>query len=205
MLRALIADDDHIGTAILSRALQNWQFEVNVAYDGESAWSLVLSHEPQLAIIDWEMPALDGPGLCRRIREDPARAHMHLIMLSSRTSREDVVAGLNAGADDYLVKPFDPAELRARLNVGVRVLNLQAKLAERVVELEAAVAAVKHLRGLIPICSYCKQIRSESNEWKQLEAYISEHSDAQFSHSICPTCMARVWPDVVTPGDTSAT
>jgi CheY-like chemotaxis protein len=188
-MRALIADDDRIGTAILSRALANWNFEVAVAHDGEAAWDLVRGQAPQLAIIDWMMPTLDGLELCRRIRLDPVRAHMYLILLTSRDSRADVVAGLNAGADDYLVKPFDPDELRARLQVGVRVLRLQERLADRVAELETAVSTVKRLQGLIPICSYCKRIRSEGNDWEQLESYISEHSDAQFSHGICPPCL----------------
>jgi DNA-binding response OmpR family regulator len=109
-MRALIVDDDRIAATLLSRALADWQFEVSVAHDGESGWDMAVALAPQLAIIDWMMPTLDGPDLCRRIRHDPGRAHMHLILLSSRGSREDIVAGLNAGADDYLVKPFDPAE-----------------------------------------------------------------------------------------------
>jgi sigma-B regulation protein RsbU (phosphoserine phosphatase) len=189
VMRALIADDDRIATAILSRALANWKFDVAVAHDGESAWNLVREQKPQLAIIDWMMPTLDGLELCRRIRLDPGRAHMYLILLTSRDSRTDIVAGLNAGADDYLVKPFDPDELRARIQVGVRVLTLQERLADRVNELETAVSTVKRLQGLIPICSYCKRIRSDGNDWEQLESYISEHSDAQFSHGICPPCL----------------
>ena len=189
-MRALIADDDRIATTKLSRALANWHFDVSLAHDGESAWGVIQTQAPQLAIVDWMMPALDGPDLCRRIRQDPMTARMYLILLTSRDSREDVVAGLDAGADDYLVKPFDLEELRARLHVGVRVLTLQERLADRVAELEAAVSTVKRLQGLIPICSYCKRIRSDSNDWEQLESYISEHSDAQFSHGICPPCLA---------------
>jgi sigma-B regulation protein RsbU (phosphoserine phosphatase) len=191
MMRALVADDDAIGTTILSRALAKWQFEVSTAGDGEAAWDLIRSTAPQLAILDWMMPALDGPALCRRIRETPATAHMYVILLTSRDSRADLVAGLESGADDYLVKPFDPGELRARLQVGVRVLALQERLAERVAELESAISTVKRLQGLLPICSYCKRIRSDSDDWEQLESYISEHSDALFSHGICPPCLAK--------------
>lgn len=198
-MRALIADDDRIATTILSRALAEWQFDVSLAHDGESAWGVIQTQAPQLAIVDWMMPALDGPGLCRRIRQDATTAHMYLILLTSRDSRADVVAGLDSGADDYLVKPFDREELRARLHVGVRVLTLQERLADRVAELEAAVSTVKRLHGLIPICSYCKRIRSDSNDWEQLESYISEHSDAQFSHGICPPCQAIAWKDLQTP------
>jgi sigma-B regulation protein RsbU (phosphoserine phosphatase) len=188
-MRALIADDDRIATAILSRALANWSFDVTVAHDGESAWDLIRGQAPQLAIIDWMMPTLDGLDLCRRIRLDPARAHMYLILLTSRDSRADVIAGLNAGADDYLVKPFDPGELHARIQVGVRMLKLQERLNDRVAELETAASNMKRLQGLIPICSYCKRIRSEANDWEQLESYISVHSEAQFSHGICPPCL----------------
>ena len=117
-MRALIADDDRIAARIMSHALEKSQFDVSLAHDGESAWTLIQEKAPQLAIVDWMMPALDGPGLCRRIREDSKTAHMHLILLTSRDSREDVVAGLDSGADDYLIKPFDPEEMRARLQVG---------------------------------------------------------------------------------------
>jgi phosphoserine phosphatase RsbU/P len=198
-MKALIADDDRIVTAKLSRALANWHFDVSLAHDGESAWGVIQTQAPRLAIVDWMMPALDGLGLCRRIRQDPTTAHMYLILLTSRDSRADVVAGLDSGADDYLVKPFDPEELRARLHVGVRVLALQERLADRVVELEAAVSTIKRLQGLIPICSYCKRIRSDSNDWEQLESYISEHTDAHFSHGICPPCLAAVCADLQKP------
>lgn len=195
-MRALVADDDRIATKILSRSLAQWQFDVSVAHDGESAWTLAQTHAPQLAIVDWMMPTLNGLDLCRRIRSDAARAHMHIILLSSRGSRQDVVDGLNAGADDYLVKPFDPAELLARLHVGVRVLTLQSGLALRVAELEASVSTVKRLHGLLPICSYCKRVRTDGNDWEQLESYISEHTDAQFSHGVCPPCLAAADADL---------
>ena len=118
----------------------------------------------------------------------PARGHRP----DAREARGDLVTGLNAGADDYVTKPFDPEELRARVQVGVRILTLQKNLAERVEELQAALSNVKQLRGLLPICSYCKRIRGDDQYWQQLEGYIAEHSDAQFSHGICPTCYATI-------------
>jgi len=198
-MRALVADDDRITTAILSRALARSDFDVSLAHDGESAWTVIQEKAPQLAIVDWMMPALNGPDLCRRIRENPTTAHMYVILLTSRDSPEDLVAGLDSGADDYLIKPPDPEEMRARLQVGVRVVTLQERLADRVAALEAAVSTVKRLQGLIPICSYCKRIRSDRNDWEQLETYISEHSDAQFSHGICPPCLAKAWGDAGPP------
>jgi CheY-like chemotaxis protein len=110
-----------------------------------------------MAIVDWMMPGTDGLELCRRIRADAAHAAMHVILLTSRAADADVVAGLDAGADDYLVKPFNPEELRARVQAGVRVLSLQNRLGARVRELQDALANVKELTGLLPICSYCKR------------------------------------------------
>ena len=143
---------------------------------------------PTFAVLDWMMPLMDGPEVLRRVRRERPLANLYLILLTALESRRDVVAGLDAGADDYIIKPFDPEELRARVNVGVRVLTLQERLTDRVAELQAALSNVKQLRGLLPICSYCKRIRGDDQYWLQVEAYIADHSDAQFSHGICPTC-----------------
>jgi response regulator RpfG family c-di-GMP phosphodiesterase len=117
---------------------------------------------------------------------------MYVILLTSRDSSADIIVGLEAGADEYLVKPFDPNELRARVQTGVRILNLQQRLVQKIGALEEALANVKQLRGLLPMCSYCKRIRDDGDYWQQLETYIGDHSDAEFSHGICPTCFERV-------------
>jgi len=120
-VRILIADDDRMSTMMLSRALERWGFEVVVADDGTAAWEhIVGSHPPELAIVDWMMPGLDGIDLCRRIRATPPRSPMYVILLTARASRQDLVAGLEAGADDYLTKPFDFGELLARLRALTR-------------------------------------------------------------------------------------
>jgi phosphoserine phosphatase RsbU/P len=188
-MRALIADDNRIETAILSKTVQRLDIDVTVVHDGADAWEKLNEADgPSLAILDWMMPKLDGLELCRRIRQNPARAHMYVILLTGRTNQADIVAGLESGADDYIVKPFAPDELRARIQVGTRVLKLQEKLAERVTELEAALSRVKRLHGLLPICSYCKRIRGDDQYWRQVDAYIVEHTDAKFTHGICPPC-----------------
>ena len=192
-MRVLVAEDDRIAAAVLAQTLTRWNFDVTVVGDGAEAWRVLRDASwPTLAILDWMMPEVDGAEVCRRVREQRPLANMYLMLLTSLESRSHVVAGLEAGADDYLVKPFDPDELRARVNVGVRVLTLREMLSERVAELQTALANVKQLHGLLPICSYCKRIRGDDQYWQQVEKYIADRSDAQFSHSICPTCFVKL-------------
>jgi len=193
---ALIADDDRMTTLMLSATLRRLGVDVATVHDGLAAWEHIGAHAPSLAIIDWMMPGLDGPEICRRVREQASRTHMYLMLLTSRTCRGDIVAGLEAGADDYLIKPFDADELVARVRAGVRIVTLQQRLAERVAELQETMAKMKQLRGLLPMCSYCKRIRSDQNYWEQVESYISQHTDAQFSHGICPPCYAKALAEV---------
>ena len=178
---------------MLAGALQRWGQDVVTVEDGEQAWRVIQEdREVSMAILDWMMPGVDGLEICRRIRQDDAHAHMHVILLTGRDAREDIVVGIDAGADDYLVKPFNPAELRARVHVGIRVLALQDRLAARVVELQDALSKVKQLSGLLPICSYCKRVRDDENYWQQVDHYVTQHSEAQFSHGICPKCYEGV-------------
>jgi phosphoserine phosphatase RsbU/P len=196
-VRVVIAEDDRVTGEILARTLQRWNYQTTLVADGLEAWQrLSAVSDPTLAILDWMMPGMDGPDVCRRVRSELPLANMYLLLVTARESRSDVVAGLDAGADDYIVKPFDPEELRARVAVGARVLGLQQKLAERVNELQVALSNVKQLRGLLPICSYCKRIRGDDQYWQQVEGYIAQHSDAQFSHGICPTCYATVSAEI---------
>jgi DNA-binding response OmpR family regulator len=196
-MQVIIAEDDRVTGEILSRTLQRWNYSTVLVDDGAKAWErLRTATEPTLAILDWMMPGMDGPDVCRRVRQDLPFANMYLLLVTAREARGDVVAGLDAGADDYIIKPFDPEELRARVAVGIRVLSLQQKLAERVDELQAALSNVKQLHGLLPICSYCKRIRGDDQYWQQVEGYIAEHSHAQFSHGICPACYVTVSAEI---------
>ena len=119
----------------------------------------------------------------------------YIILLTAKGSKEDLITGLESGADDYLTKPFHREELKARVQVGWRVLNLQKRLADRVHELESALSKVKQLQGLLPICCYCKRVRDGKDYWQQVEAYVMAHSEAQFTHGICPDCMEKERPD----------
>jgi sigma-B regulation protein RsbU (phosphoserine phosphatase) len=191
--RILVADDDSVSLRVLQKALEKWGHEVIVATDGTKAWQVLTRPEaPPMAILDWMMPGMDGPTICRRIRTVPSAPAPYLILLTARTDQVDVVAGLEAGANDYVTKPFYQAELRARVRVGFRVLELQGRLAERIHDLESALKQVKQLQGLLPICMYCKKIRNDKNYWQRVESYISEHTEAEFSHGICPECYEKL-------------
>jgi sigma-B regulation protein RsbU (phosphoserine phosphatase) len=184
-MRAVVADDDRSTALMLSRTLEKWDYEVAVTHDGSSALDAIIKGPaPSLAILDWMMPGLDGIEVCRRVRQASLSSYVYLMLLTSRSSRQDLVAGLDAGADDYLTKPFDPEELHARVRVGQRMLALLAN--------------IKQLSGLLPICSYCKRIRADENYWEQVESYITDHSGARFTHGICPTCFEKVAAEIET-------
>jgi phosphoserine phosphatase RsbU/P len=192
-VRILIAEDDAVSRRVLEATLVKWGYEVIVTTDGQQALDALKQPDaPSLAVLDWMMPGLDGSEVCRRAREAVGNRLLYILLLTAKGSKEDLVEGLTAGADDYVVKPFDRAELQARLNVGGRILRLQAELAKRVQELELALSKVNLLQGLLPICCYCKKIRDDQNYWRQVEGYIAEHSEAQFTHAICPTCRENI-------------
>src|SRR6185503_4003104 len=171
-MRVLIADDDPVSLRSLRGLMQSWGYDVATAENGTAALNALAA--PRLALIDWEMPGLHGPEVCRRVRDWHAADCPYLILLTSRSARSDVITGLDAGANDYLVKPFDPGELRARLHAGNRIIELQRGLAEKVTELETALSNVRRLTGLLPICAYCKAIRDDSDYWHRVEEYVSE-------------------------------
>jgi diguanylate cyclase (GGDEF)-like protein len=138
-MRALIADDDATTREIVASAMRCWGLDVVTADNGVAAWRHMQAvHPPGLAVIDWMMPGLDGIEICRRVRGTPRLHGMYLILLTGRDAREDLVTALDAGADDYMVKPVHVEELRARVHVGLRVVMLQESLAARVAELGAA-------------------------------------------------------------------
>src|SRR4051794_34187096 len=138
-MRALIADDDRTATVIVSKALTGWGLGVEIAHDGASAWQRLNAIDPPgIAVVDWTMPELDGLQLCRRVRSTPRLSAMYILLLTARDRRRDLIAGLDAGADDYMTKPVDLDELRARIHVGMRVASLQQGVSQRVAELRRA-------------------------------------------------------------------
>ena len=188
-MRVLIADDEATTRHLIQGTLGKWGFEVLAAEDGTAALDIMKGpNPPEIVLLDWVMPGVDGLEVCRRVRAARLEAPTYIILITARGGLENVIQGLEAGADDYVTKPFDPRELRARLHAGARVVQLQKALLERNHELEDALKRVKQLQGLLPICSYCKKIRNDRNYWEQVDAYVASHSEAQFSHGVCPDC-----------------
>ena len=185
-MRILVVEDEKRIADFLCRGLEGAGYAVDAAPTGGAALECIHATDYDMVILDRMLPDMDGLQVLEKIRN--RKVGPPVLILSARGALDDRVTGLEQGADDYLVKPFDPAELRARINVGVRVLSLQERLADRVTELQDALANVKVLHGLLPICSYCKRIRGDDQYWTQVESYIAERSDAQFSHGICPPC-----------------
>ena len=199
-MRILVAEDDAVTRRILVVTLERLGLDVVVAEDGNAAWAffetLKGKNAPELAVIDWMMPGIEGIEICRRLRTTPGFQLVYVILVTSRGGKEDLSYGLAAGANDYITKPFDPVELEARVRVGERMVKLQTALATRVTEVEAALAHVQRLQGLLPICSYCKKVRNGANYWEQVESYLSAHSDLDFTHSICPQCSEKLMMEV---------
>jgi DNA-binding response OmpR family regulator len=192
-MQIVIADDDPISRRLALHALAGCGADVATAEDGHGAWLQIQERtQSTVLILDRMMPGIDGVDLCRSARLLPTFPPLYIVMVTSASETADVTAGLDAGADDYVVKPFKAAELKARAQVGMRMVALQESMARRLADLEQALANVKQLRGLLPMCSYCKKIRVDNQYWQQLEGYLTEHSDAEFSHGICPECFPSV-------------
>lgn len=199
-MKVLIADDDPVSRRLLQASLEKWGYDAHAVVNGTAAWGIMQEAQPpQLLILDWLMPEIDGVELCRRARTVKALQSSYIILLTSRSTKSDVVEGLESGADDYITKPFDPGELRARVQVGKRVIDLQTALAERLRHLEEAMARVNQLQGLLPICCYCKKVRDDQNYWHQVENYVARHVEVRFSHGVCPDCIGRLRQDLAIP------
>ena len=201
-MKVLIADDEPMSLRILQAQLTRAGFEVVTAADGVAAIN-ILAHPdaPQLVVMDWMMPRASGPEVCRWIRAQKSR-YTYVCLVTARDSQADLLEALDCGCDDYVKKPYDPTELRARLRIGERMVKLEAKLTAKVAELEEAAAHIKQLQGLIPICMHCKRIRDDGSSWQKMESYIEQRSNAVFSHALCDSCLDQHYPAA---GDNGAT
>jgi DNA-binding response OmpR family regulator len=195
-LTILAAEDDIVSRRILEKNLEKWGYEVITVDNGAAALAELEKQDSiRIALLDWMMPEVDGLEVCRRVRNNLNSHYIYIIMLTAKDRKEDIAAGLEAGADDYIVKPYQQVELRSRLLSARRILELEHRLAEKIDDLEEALSQVKMLKGFLPICSHCKNVRDDEGYWQSVEIFVHEHSDAVFSHSVCPDCLERHYPE----------
>ena len=143
-MRVLVAEDDPASQRMLRGALAGWGYDLEAVRDGEAAWRALQGEDsPPMALLNWMMPRMDGVDVCRKVRSGATSRHVYIILLTARGGKGDIIDGLGAGANDYVTKPFDVDELRARVQVGERVVGLQLELARRVDQLEAALSQVQ--------------------------------------------------------------
>jgi DNA-binding response OmpR family regulator len=176
-VQVLVADDDPVARAQLGALAEAAGYAVSSAQDGREAWEMLQLARVPIIISDWYMPEIDGPELCRRIRARRTEPYVYFILVTSVGGKKQYLAGMQAGADDFIAKPVDPDELRARLTVAERILGLRREL--------------QQLEVLLPICSYCKRIRNDDESWESLESYIERRFETQLSHGICPDCYIK--------------
>ena len=183
-MKALIVDDEAVSLLVLSKVVRALGHEVEQAHDAETALKMFRAEPVQVVLTDWQMPGMSGPELCKKIRAMRRPRYAYIVLVTARSDRESYIAGLDAGADDFITKPVDADELGARLRVAERILALQDEMSQ--------------LRGLLAICSYCKKIR-EGESWVPVERYVGRRTDTSFSHGICPNCFQTHFGDEEAP------
>lgn len=195
-MKVLIAEDDPTTRELVRRLIAAAGSEVVIASNGEEALELARREQPDIVLTDWMMPGLNGVELCQQLRSAaPGQPYVYVILLTVRDEKEDISRALDEGADDYIVKPFDAKELMARVRAGERIVRLETMLRHRNEELEESLQTIRQLKSLLPICVFCKRIRTDENYWQQIEAYIHQQTGTDFSHGICPECFEKHYPD----------
>jgi DNA-binding response OmpR family regulator len=201
-IKILVVDDNADTVRSTAHLLKQAGYTTATAANGVEALTAVPTFQPDMVLSDCDMPQMDGLELCHRIKADPALADIFLILISgSFTRTEEQATGLELGADSYIARPIANRELLARVEAFVRIVRLNRELRElnrelreKNAALEAALGKVKLLSGMLPICAGCKKIRDDKGYWNQVESYVQQHSEATFSHGLCPVCTEKYFP-----------
>ncbi len=189
-MNILIADDDPITRKLVEHTLRRWNHTVYSAPDGVVALELYRQHESiEMIILDWVMPNMDGLEACSAIRDMNRTLSPFIIMLTSKSGRGFVVRALEAGADDYVTKPPDPGEMKARIAVGERILIRQTELHKKIDLLEQTVARIEQLEVRFPVCPECRTVRNDAEFWKCVENLIEDNQTLYDSLGQCPQCV----------------
>jgi CheY-like chemotaxis protein len=194
----LVVDDEPEILFATARVLRSAGYQVEEAETGKGCIEAARKHIPDLILLDVVLPDMDGYEVCRQIKGDEASAGTYVMLLSgSRTASDDQSQGLEMGADGYVARPIPNRELLARVEAMMRIIRAERERDRLIQELQAAMASIKTLKGLLPICASCKKIRNDKGYWQQVESYLAEHAEVRFSHGICPDCMVKLYPEFV--------
>lgn len=195
-IRILVVDDTDLLRAGTARVLRQGGYPVDEAATGAECLAKLNSFRPDLVLLDVNLPDTNGFEICRMLKGQSHSNKVYVMMLSaSKTSPDDRSEGLEIGADGYMVRPISNRELLAWVRAMERIIQAERERDRLVGELQEALANIKVLRGLLPICSHCKKIRDDKGYWKQVEVYIREHTEAEFSHGLCPDCVRKLYPE----------
>lgn len=186
--KILVIEDSPTNIQVIGQALKNENYELAIATNGKEGLQLALNLEPDLILLDIMMPVMDGFEVCERLKKYDQTKDIPIIFLTARGNVDDVVKGFELGAVDYVTKPFNSHELLARIHTHVT-------LQHTIGELKKALEEVKTLKGLLPICAKCKKVRDDEGYWQSVEKYISQRTEAKFTHSICPDCLQELYPE----------
>jgi len=189
-VKILIAEDELTTRMLVQVSLENWGYRVESVVNGQDAWlALKQKDAAQIAILDWEMPELDGPEVCRRMKEMGEGNSPYIILLTGRDSDNDIVKGFDAGADDYMTKPFNDNELRARVRVAERMVRTQNSLSDSVTELKEVLNHLEMIREGVAVCQSCCHILSnDDDQWYSIEESVKNQDDPRFIQTVCPSC-----------------
>lgn len=188
-MSVLVVDDTRINVDLLVILLQKRNYNVCVAESGKEALQKIATNPPDLILLDIMMPEMDGYETCLRIKNNPLSKHIPVIFITALSETKDKIKGFEVGGVDFITKPFEVQEVLARVKAQLTIQHLNKTLAAKNSELEKALAEVKSLQGIVPICSKCKKIRDDDGFWQRVEQYVSDRTGAKFSHSYCPSCL----------------
>ena len=192
----LIVDDTPENLTVLRQMLAEQNYMVRPALNGEIAIKAVNTSSPDLILLDIRMPGMDGYEVCKQLKSDEKTSGIPVIFISALNELDDKIKAFSLGGVDYITKPFQAEEVLARVKTHLTLRSLQKSIEDKNAQLQKALDEVKILSGFLPICSSCKNIRDDKGYWNQIENYISKHSEAEFSHSICPECAKKLYPDL---------
>lgn len=192
----LIVDDVPKNLQVLGNILNKNGYKISAALNGEQALKIIDKAKPDLILLDIMMPGMSGFDVIKKIKSIDEIKEIPVIFLTAKTEKEDVIQGIELGAVDYLTKPFNSTELLARVKNHLELKLSRDRLRKLNHDLQKALDEIKTLKGLVPICANCKKIRDDDGFWQEVEHYVAAHTEAEFSHGICPTCMKKLYPEI---------